>query len=245
MNPRIDVVEHEPGAPLGRMADWLRDQEVDVVVHRPYAGDQLPVGESLEALIVLGGRPGAHDDEQVPWLPSLRELISDIVDRETPLLGICLGAQLLAVAAGGEVQRSQRGPEIGVVEVELTDMASEDTFAAQLPDRYRGFSYHYDEVTKLPPDAVRLGGTTEFPNQLFRVGTHAWGIQSHPEVVPDQFLSWMDRDVDGLPIDERAFTRSKVTELEKVLQNHGRAVAYAFARVVKDAAAVGRVSENE
>lgn len=239
MSPRIDVVEHEPGAPLGRMADWLREQEIDVVVHRPYAGDQLPHGDSLEALIVLGGQPGAYDDERVPWLPSLRELISDVVDTETPLLGICLGAQLLAVAVGGEVQRSQRGPEIGVVEVELTDEAFEDALAGQLPGPYKGFSYHYDEVTKLPPHAVRLGGTAEFPNQLFRVGTYAWGIQSHPEVAPARFLSWMNRDVNGLPTDERALTRRRVAELDEVLQSHGQAVAYAFARVVKEATAVG------
>lgn len=240
MSPRIDVVEHEPGAPLGRMGDWLREQETEVVIHRPYAGDQLPLGDSLDALIVLGGQPGACDDERAPWLPSLRQLIRDVVDTETPLLGICLGAQLLAVAVGGEVQRSKRGPEIGVVEVELTDMASKDALAGQLPGPYRGFSYHYDEVTKLPPDAIRLGGTTEFPNQLFRVGTYAWGIQSHPEAVPDQFLSWMDRDVDGLPTDERALTRSKVAELEEVLKSHGQAVAYAFANVVRQVAAVGQ-----
>ena len=232
---RIDVVEHEPGAPLGRMVHWFEDQNFDVVVHRPYAGDPLPDGESLEALIVLGGQPGAYDDEQVPWLPPLRELISEMVSRETPLLGICLGAQLLAVAAGGEVQRSPRGPEIGIVEVELTDTASDDALAAQLPAPYQGFSYHYDEVTALPPNAVRLGGTTKFPNQLFRVGSYAWGIQSHPEAVPERFLSWMDRDVDGLPTEERVRTRRKVTELDDVLRSHGQAVAKAFGRVVKEA----------
>lgn len=240
MSPRLDVVEHEPGAPLGRMGDWLREQETEVVIHRPYAGDELPQGESLEALIVLGGQPGACDDERAPWLPSLRQLIRDVVDRNTPFLGICLGAQLLAVAAGGEVRRSQRGPEIGVVDVELTDHAAEDVLAGTLPTPYTGFSYHYDEVTRLPLNAVRLGGTADFPNQLFRIGSAAWGIQSHPEVEPAQFLSWMDRDPHGLPAVERALTRSKVKELDDVLEGHGRAIARAFARVVNEAAAVGQ-----
>jgi GMP synthase (glutamine-hydrolysing) len=233
IRPTVSVVEHEPGAPLGRMSTWLEDAGLTVDICRPYEGEELPAQGRFDALVVLGSQAGARDDDRAPWLPTLRSLMGATADSGTPLLGICLGAQLLAVAAGGEVRRSDDGPEIGVIRVDLSADAATDDLASALPAPFASFSYHYDQITALPPGAVLLGGTRRFPVQLFRVGRAAWGIQSHPEVDPDAFLSWVAKDPAGLPQEERLQVRMEVVERFRLLRDHGKAVAAAFAAVVQ------------
>ena len=87
----------------------------------PYLGNRVPPSVEGDALIVLGGPMDAYDDEVAPWLPSVRELLLSAIDDGVPTIGICLGAQLLAVAAGGKVERGAAGPEIGLGEVTVTD----------------------------------------------------------------------------------------------------------------------------
>ena len=126
------VIENDPSDPLGRLADWFAEAELPLTVLRPHAGDELPadLGGHI-ALVVLGGDqsayPGPAGEPGAPWFPALEGLLRKAVRNRVPTLGVCLGAQLLATAHGGLVERSTSGPEIGPalvgrrVEARVTD----------------------------------------------------------------------------------------------------------------------------
>lgn len=187
---RISVIEHEPACPLDRMGEWLDGVDFDVV--RPYAGDAVPPAVD-GGLIVLGGQMSAYDDAVAPWLPAVRDLLAASVGSAVPTLGICLGAQLLAVACGGRVDVSApAGRESGVVDVRWRAPASSDPLMAGLPDPYPGPSMHADAVSALPAGSVWLAASDMYPHQAFRVGDAAWGVQFHPEVSLPTFRGWAD-----------------------------------------------------
>jgi GMP synthase (glutamine-hydrolysing) len=193
---RVLVVEHEPDAGLSMMAEHL-DGAVQVV--RPYLGESLPesMGQSADylGLIVLGGSMGAWDDEVAPWLPTTRRLLADAVRRQVPTLGICLGAQLLAAACGGVVERGAAGLEVGLTPVTALPAAASDPFfgpvASAVGRQWQASQYHNDAVTRLPADADLMVSGDRYRQQGFRVGSAAWGVQYHPEVAPDLFAGWV------------------------------------------------------
>ena len=186
----IVVIEHEPDCPLDRMAEWLGDIAVDVI--RPYAGDAVPAAVE-GGLIVLGGQMSAYDDVVAPWLPAVRDLLAMAVSASVPTLGICLGAQLLAVAGGGRVDvAASAGRESGVVDARWRAEALTDPLMAGLPDPYPGPSMHADAVTALSSGATWLAASEMYPYQAFRVGAAAWGVQFHPEVSLATFHGWAD-----------------------------------------------------
>jgi len=215
--PTVLAVQHEEGAPLDRLGTWLAEAGVDVRLCRPYAGDAVPEVVGVDGLIVLGGHMGAYDDDVAPWLPATRQLLRSAVATGVPTLGVCLGAQLLAVACGGRVEVGRAGIEAGVVDVWWRPEADADlifgaapavnddlTTAPPLPGptstptaagstaprSTAGPSMHLDAVVELPPGAVWLGETCHYPHQAFRVGDRAWGVQFHPEVSLAVFTAW-------------------------------------------------------
>lgn len=185
----ITVVEHEPKCGLDRFADWLG---TPVRTIRPYAGEGVP-GAVEQGLIVLGGSMSAYDDQVAPWLPAVRDLMKGAVADGVPVLGICLGAQLLAVACGGRVDvAAATGRESGVIDVEWLPAASDDPLTHDLPAPGAGPSMHADAVVELPPDTRWLGRSAMYPHQAFRVGRAGWGVQFHPEVSLETFRGWAD-----------------------------------------------------
>jgi GMP synthase (glutamine-hydrolysing) len=225
----IVVVEHEVGCPLDRFADWLVD--VDVRMVRPYLGD--PVPESVrDGLIVLGGEMSAYDDEVAPWLPAVRDLLRTVVREEVPTLGICLGAQLLAIAAGGDVLvAAPGGRESGVIDVRWRAEAVADPLVSGLPDPTAGPSMHADAIVRLPDDAVWLGASSAYPHQAFRLGTAAWGVQFHPEVSLRTFRGWA---VDLPEVDTEAVT-AEFLDRDADTVACGRALAERFGTIVNAA----------
>src|SRR5690348_5601637 len=128
MSRPVLVIEHEATAGASLMEGAL-GSAVEVV--RPYLGAALPESSQLAGLIVLGGSMGAWDDEIAPWLPATRSLIRDAVRTQLPVLGICLGGQLLAAACGGTVERGADGLELGLVPVlPLPEVAADPFFGA-------------------------------------------------------------------------------------------------------------------
>jgi GMP synthase-like glutamine amidotransferase len=187
--PRVLVVQHEDGTGPGLVGDWLVEEGADLDLRHPYAGDDLPPTDAYDGLVVLGGAMGPAEDEAHPWLPRTRELMAEAVDRDVPVLGICLGAQLLAMACGGEVRRGRNGPELGVLPFALCDAAAEDPVASVLPQRPEVLQWHVEEIAALPPGATLLASTDAYRNQVFRVGS-GWGVQGHPEVTPEIVAGW-------------------------------------------------------
>jgi GMP synthase-like glutamine amidotransferase len=198
--PRLLVVQTEPDAGLGRLEPGL-GAAADLDLRRPDLGDRLPSTLADHAgLIVLGGTMGATDDDVVPWLPAARRLLAAGVESGRPTIGICLGAQLLAVATGGRVERGGPGLELGAVPIALLPTAADDALLGPvlgaLGDRPLVAQFHQDAVTELPAGAVLLAHGETYPHQAFRLGERAWGLQYHPEVTGPDFALWL-RDGHG------------------------------------------------
>lgn len=194
--PRLLVVVHEDRAGLGRLAPGLERRFGPGALdeRRPDLGDPLPADTAgFDALIVLGGSMAAWEDDVAGWLPATRALLVDAIGRDVPALGICLGAQLLAHATGGTVERGPQGLEVGLVTVDLLPAAADDPLLgavrADLGPAVTVPQWHNDAVTALPPDAVLLASGERYPHQAFRVGS-AWGVQYHPEVSADDWAAW-------------------------------------------------------
>lgn len=193
---RLLVVLHEDDAGPGRLTAHL--PELDV--RRPYAGEPLPADlTGVAGLLVLGGAMGAWDDDAAPWLPATRRLLAEGVERGLPTLGICLGAQLLAAATGGRVERGTAGLEVGLVPIRCLPQAADDALLGPVAALATATGagqvgvpqWHQDAVTVLPAGAVLLASGDRYPHQAFRLGPCAWGLQYHPEVTLADFGEWM------------------------------------------------------
>jgi len=199
---RILVLEHDPADPVLLLGDWLGEAGAELIICRAYAGEQIPANlDGFNALISMGGEMGARDDERAPWLPATRALLSAAVLQATPTLGICLGGQLLAAATGGAVRVGADGPEIGAHLAAKRDAAMSDPLFADLPMTPDVLQFHYDVVSTLPPGAVLLLSSTGYPNQAWRQGSAAWGLQFHVEPPPEVVREWARTD--GMPITGR------------------------------------------
>lgn len=184
------VVQNEPNGGSRRFGDWLADDGLRLDVVAAYDGVVPPVRLTHDAVLVLGGGYMPDADERAPWLPQTRALVTEALSRGVPVLGICLGGQLLAHVTGGAVKADAGAPEAGSVPVTLRPEAATDSLFHDLPPTVPAIEHHVDAITALPTDAVWLAQTERCPYQAFRAGERAWGVQFHPEVTPDRIPQW-------------------------------------------------------
>lgn len=142
-----------------------------------------------DAVFTLGGAMHVDQGDRHGWIAEEKALLRDLLDRRVPLLGLCLGGQMLAAAAGAAPRRATR-PEIGWFGVELTAEGREDPLLGALAPCFETFQWHSYEFP-LPPGAVPLA-RSEVCLQAFRLGEVAWGLQFHPEVSAADAGSWID-----------------------------------------------------
>jgi GMP synthase-like glutamine amidotransferase len=219
------VVTHTAAEGPGHLADWLPAEGLDLSVVSPWAGEALPASlEGYAALVVMGGPLQAYDDS-LPWLSSTLDLLRAGVSHALPTLGICLGAQLLAVACGGRVEPGSEGPELGAGLVAKRDVAGADPLFWDLPLSPPVVQWHYDAVTELPPGATLLMSGSRYPHQAFRVGPAAWGLQFHVEADAAMVSAWAAADA----VDPSVLART-VPELDDVAEVWGE-VLRRFARL--------------
>jgi GMP synthase-like glutamine amidotransferase len=176
------IVQHLAVESAYAIEDSLVGAGITVDTRLVHEGAPLPADASgLDALVVMGGPMSAGSDVGFPTRPSELKLLSDAVRAGTPTLGVCLGAQLLAVAAGGSVFRGVGGLEIGWGAVSLEPACADDPLFAGLVDELTVLHWHGDTFD-LPPGGHLLMSNTSYVNQAFRVGKVAWGVQFHLEV---------------------------------------------------------------
>ncbi len=217
-------------APGVRMTTWRPDREPV-----PELGD-------VDAALVLGAAINVHQADEHPWLDREIAVITELGARRVPILGVCLGAQLLAQAAGGSVRRSAQ-PEIGWYDVELEGAAADDPVVGALPARFTSFQWHSYEAVP-PPGAVVLARSAHSLQAYRLADAPAWAIQFHAEVSTADAAYWIreyssDPDAVAMGIDPRAL-QAQTDERMDAWHRLGRAL---FARFMA-AAGDGRPSHR-
>ena len=178
------------------VARGLGDTRLPVVVLDPRRGDTLPAPGALSGVVLTGSHSMVSHRED--WSETTASWLAGIVASGTPVLGICYGHQLLAHALGGEADDHPAGLEIGTVTVCLTDAAADDALFHDLPHAFPAHVVHRQSALRLPDGAVRLAGNAFEPNQAFRVGERAWGVQFHPEFDAAAMCGYIDAVADDL-----------------------------------------------
>jgi GMP synthase (glutamine-hydrolysing) len=192
---RIEILQHVPFEGLGSMEAWFKPRGHILKYVRLYAGElptvagqgpggQGPGGQGPlpDWLIVMGGPMGVHDEAEFPWLKAEKKAIEAALARDASVLGVCLGAQLLADVLGAAVTRNPH-KEIGWFPVDLSAESASTWMGKAFPARFTPFHWHGDTFA-IPAGAVRLGGSEACVNQGFLYGENALGLQFHPEVTP-------------------------------------------------------------
>jgi GMP synthase (glutamine-hydrolysing) len=230
---RVLVVQHEADDPIHLMGTWMSG--VDLTVCRAYDADQIPTSvDSFDALVMMGGAMGAHDDQKSPWLPASRDLIELVAAAGVPTLGICLGHQLSAVALGGEIEVNPKGRQLGLLDVGWTAEAVDDPLFGGLVGPRRAMHWNDDVVARLPEGAVRLATASTGEVQAARHAPTVWGIQWHPEVDDAVVAVWAN---DGsLPESEKERVLGDLARGRAELTGAWQPLGLRFAELAKAAA---------
>ncbi len=181
-------IQNDPEVPAGIYADRLTDAGMAFRIVRIFRHEEIPPLTETSAVVVLGGSMGVHDSEKHPFLVTVKDFIQEIVDAGKPYLGICLGGQLLADVLRAKVNSNAHG-EIGVNTVRLDAPGIEDPLFHSMPEQFFTFQWHNDSFA-IPEKGIRLAWSDVCPNQAFRYGDKAYGLQFHPEVNEQIVMAW-------------------------------------------------------
>ncbi|MDQ2844809.1 MAG: type 1 glutamine amidotransferase [Actinomycetota bacterium] len=242
---RVLVIQNAAASGPGRLVEWLTGAGIDVAV---MGGEQLldrqdtdadadDLLDGLAGLVLLGGNFMPDADERARWLPVERRLTEKAVALRVPVLGICLGGQLLALCAGGGVTADSGAMERGSCPVELLPAAVDDPLFGPLASQgtLRMIQNHRDSITVLPPAATLLATSAACTVQAFRVGECAWGLQFHPEADAARIARWNPESLTADGYHPAALIAAGQADAA-VNEAQARTLISAFAAVVQDAA---------
>lgn len=191
---RAHWLQHVPFEGLGSIAPWLTERGWSLTASRLYAGDPLPEPRSCDLIVVMGGPMSVNDDARHPWLVHERKFVAEVLAAGVPMLGICLGAQLIACAAGAAVYPNAE-PEIGWWPVHAT--APVDADSLSLPPVFEAFHWHGDTFD-LPHNARLLASSPACRHQAFQLGSRVLGLQFHLETTAESQADLVDNCRDDL-----------------------------------------------
>jgi GMP synthase-like glutamine amidotransferase len=180
---RIHVLQHVPFEGPARIAYWARKQGHGLTVSHLYAGDPLPEIDAFDRLVVMGGPMGVADEAEHSWLRPEKARIADAIAAGRSVVGICLGAQLIAEALGARVYRNAH-KEIGWFPIQLTDAGRAHPLCEGLPAEQTVFHWHGDTFDP-PAGAAHLAHSAGCAHQAFALGHRVLGLQFHLESTPD------------------------------------------------------------
>jgi GMP synthase (glutamine-hydrolysing) len=185
---RVLLVVHHRNAAAGVFAEPALAAGHELVEWMPQEAP--PPLDGFGAAMVFGAAAQVDQEDHHPWLRPEKRFVRDLIERGTPLLGVCFGSQIVAEAAGAPVRAAER-PEIGWHEVELTPEGRADPLLSVMPERFESFQYHHYEWL-LPPGGVTLARSA-LTLQAFRLRERpVWGVQFHPEITKADLGSWLD-----------------------------------------------------
>lgn len=184
---RVHVLQHVPFEDLGSIRFWLEDRGAEISYTRFYAHETVPPPDGIDFLIALGGPMSVNDEAELPWLRPEKQAVRNAMARDIPILGVCLGAQLVASALGSRVYRNPV-KEIGWFPIQAEPAES---WAFGFPAECTVFHWH-GETFDLPKGAVRLAKSGPCRNQAFQLKHNVIGLQFHLETTPDSMLAILE-----------------------------------------------------
>ena len=202
--------------------------------------DELPheIPATCNGLVVMGGTMGIYEADRYPWIKSEIDLIHSALKNELPVMGVCMGSQLLAAAAGARVYPGERPKEIGWDRVRLTPAGLKDTLCRNLAEAEESedavvFQWHGDTFD-LPPGAELLASSELYPHQAFRIGNCAYGFQFHFELGAEDIFRWLDlwpEEVRSEGVDAQAVRKETPGQMGAFTER-GRRLISAFGAMV-------------
>lgn len=177
---KVHVFQHVPFEDLGSIRPWLEGRGAEIAYTRFFAGEPVPALDEIDLLIALGGPMSVNDEADLPWLVAEKQAVREAVAREAPVLGVCLGAQLIASALGSRVYRNP-AKEIGWFPIRAV---GDSPSTVRLPPECSVFHWH-GETFDLPAGAMRLARSAACENQAFQIGRNVVGLQFHLETTPE------------------------------------------------------------
>jgi GMP synthase-like glutamine amidotransferase len=214
------IFEHSDRTGAERLGEVLRDHGQKLQIIRAHRDEAIPTDlDGIDAIVICGG-PQSPVDDSLPWLKKEMDLLRLAHGASLPIVGICLGCQVVARALGGEVALLDGGVEWGFHEVTLTPAGREDPLFAGLPWRSMQISAHSYHVQTAPPGARVLASSQRTPIQAWGLGLRTYGIQYHPEAYPETVERWADDEPETL--EEAGLTRE---QLRRQVEEHYPAFA--------------------
>jgi GMP synthase-like glutamine amidotransferase len=175
----------------GLLTDYIRERGHSLRTTALFLGEPLPSTAQFDALVIMGGPMSVHDEDAYPWLREEKELIAAAIREKKKVLGICLGAQLIALVSGARVYPNPQ-KEIGFWPLRWTEAVAGERPADSLVFHWHG------ETFDLPAGAVLLASSEACVNQAFALGDHVLGLQFHPEVTPEIIRAMIDHEGEEL-----------------------------------------------
>lgn len=193
---KIHFLQHVPFEGLASIRGWVERGGHKIGCTRLYAGDSLPLPDSLDLLIVMGGPMGVQDVDRYPWLQAEKVFLRAVIDAGKRILGICLGAQLIAEVLGARVYANDQ-KEIGWFPVTKSTAASASALGRLLPARFEAFHWHGDTFD-LPPGAIHLAQSAVCRHQAYAIDDRILGLQFHLETTTESARDLIAHGADEL-----------------------------------------------
>lgn len=176
---RAHYLQHVPFEGLGSIENWLKDKGYKISATHLYQAAEFPDVNNIDLLIIMGGPMSVNDEAELPWLIAEKQFVRNVIEAGKPVLGICLGAQMIANALGAKVYPNFK-KEIGWFPIQNTS-ANKNLF--QFPESATVFHWH-GETFDLPDNAKLLASSQACVNQAFQIGKNVIGLQFHLETTP-------------------------------------------------------------
>ncbi len=182
----------------GTIEDYLKKQKISYTIIDLLKGENIPETDGFSALVMMGGPMSVNESEIYPYIKEEEKIVRDFISKRKKILGVCLGAQIMAKAFGARVYAGPQ-KEIGWYDIELTGEGLRDSYMRNLAlhptvrdiwKRFKVFHWH-GETFDIPQGAVRLASSALYPNQAFRYGKDAYAFQFHIEVRKEMILEWL------------------------------------------------------